>query len=71
MAGAIELGGRFPVNTGGGQLSGGRMHGFGLVHEACLQLWRETGARQVKDARTAVCGVGGGPLAGTMLLRRD
>ncbi|WP_242124067.1 thiolase family protein [Sphingobium sp. Sx8-8] len=65
------LGGRFPVNTGGGQLSAGRLHGFGLLHEACTQFWGEGGERQVKDAKTAVVGMGGGPLAGAMLIRRD
>lgn len=69
--GHAALEGRFPVNTGGGQLSSGRLHGFGLLHEACVQLWGEAGARQVKDARRAVCGMGGGPLAGSMLISRD
>lgn len=70
-SGAIGPGGRFPVNTGGGQLSGGRLHGFGLLHEVCLQLWGEAGDRQVADARTGVCGMGGGFIAGAMLLNRD
>ncbi len=69
--GHTALNGKFPVNTGGGQLSAGRLHGFGLLHEACTQLWDEAGARQVADARTAVCGMGGGPLAGALLLARD
>jgi acetyl-CoA acetyltransferase len=69
--GNIGPGGRFPVNTGGGQLSGGRLHGFGLLHETCLQLWGEAGGRQVADARTAVCGMGGGFIAGAILLNRD
>ena len=69
--GHIARTGNFPVNTGGGQLSAGRLHGFGLLYEACAQLWGEAGARQVGDARTAVCGMGGGPLAGAMLLVRD
>jgi acetyl-CoA acetyltransferase len=69
--GNIGPGGRFPVNTGGGQLSGGRLHGFGLLYETCLQLWGEAGARQVQDAKTAVCGMGGGFIAGAMLLNRD
>lgn len=69
--GNIGPGGRFPVNTGGGQLSGGRLHGFGLLYETCLQLWGEAGARQVHDAKTAVCGMGGGFIAGSMLLNRD
>ena len=59
------------MNTGGGQLSGGRLHGFGLLHEACTQLWGDGGERQIANARTAVCGMGGGFIAGSMLLRRD
>ena len=69
--GHTRLGGRFPVNTDGGQLSVGRLHGFGLISEACVQLWGDAGDRQVKNARAAVCGVGGGPLAGSLLLVRD
>jgi len=69
--GNIGPGGRFPVNTGGGQLSSGRLHGFGLLYETCLQLWGEAGARQVEDARTAVCGMGGGFIAGTVLIHRE
>jgi len=69
--GNIGPGGRFPVNTGGGQLSGGRLHGFGLLHEACTQLWGDAGGRQIEGAKTAVCGMGGGFIAGSMLIRRD
>lgn len=65
------LSGRFPTNTGGGQLSAGRLHGFGHLYEACEQLWGEGGERQVKNARSAVVGMGGGPLAGAMLVVRD
>jgi hypothetical protein len=44
--GNIAPGGRYPVNTGGGQLSAGRLHGFKLIHEACL--WGDGGERQVE-----------------------
>ncbi len=70
-SGATGIDGRYPVNTGGGQLSAGRLHGFGLLHEACVQLRGEGGDRQLATARTAVCGMGGGPLAGAMLLTKD
>lgn len=63
--------GRLPINTNGGQLSGGRTHGLGYVHEACTQLWGRGGARQVAPHQVAVTAAGGGPLAGSLLLVRD
>ncbi|MGH3248400.1 MAG: thiolase C-terminal domain-containing protein [Trebonia sp.] len=66
----IALGGRLPVNPHGGQLSAGRLHGFGHVREAMLQLRGEAAGRQVPDARTAVVTTGGGAPGGTLLLRR-
>ena len=38
---------QLPLNTHGGQLSAGRLHGYGFLHEACVQLWGEAGERQV------------------------
>lgn len=65
----IGLDGQLPLNTSGGQLSAGRFHGYGHIHEACLQLWSRGGARQVKDARTCVVSNGGFGY-GALLLRR-
>jgi acetyl-CoA acetyltransferase len=68
----IALDGELPLNTHGGQLSGGRLHGYGFLHEAAVQLWSEGGARQVPgDPRVAVAAAGGGPLGGCLLLVRD
>jgi acetyl-CoA acetyltransferase len=64
----ISLGGGLPLNTGGGQLSGGRLHGFGLIHEAAVQLRGHAGQRQVRGAQVAAVSNGGGPIAGAMLL---
>lgn len=66
----IDLDGELPLNTGGGQLSAGRFHGYGHIHEACVQLWRQGGERQVQEARTALVACGGYGY-GAMLLRRD
>jgi acetyl-CoA acetyltransferase len=67
--------GDVPLNTNGGQLSAGRLHGYGFLHEGCLQLWGEAGERQVvrpggRQPEVGVVAAGGGPLAGCLLLTR-
>ena len=67
----IARDGELPLNTGGGQLSAGRLHGFGLLWETCIQLWGEAGERQVAGhPEVGLVAAGGGPLAGCMLLTR-
>jgi acetyl-CoA acetyltransferase/uncharacterized OB-fold protein len=68
---AIARDGVIPLNTHGGQLSHGRTHGMGLIHEAVTQLRGEAGERQVADARVAVVSSGGLTPSGVLLLRTD
>jgi acetyl-CoA acetyltransferase len=55
----ISLDGELPISTGGGQLSAGRLHGYGALLEACIQLRQEGGARQV-PGRPQVAAVSSG-----------
>jgi acetyl-CoA acetyltransferase len=71
----IARDGIIPLNTHGGQLSSGRLHGYGFLHEACVQLRGDGGERQVvrpggRQPEVAVAAAGGGPLAGCLLLTR-
>jgi acetyl-CoA acetyltransferase len=68
----IALNGELPLNTFGGQIGAGRLHGFGFAHEAVVQLRGKGGARQIPgEPRVAVATSGGGPLATALLLARD
>jgi len=68
--GRVRLGGALPLNTWGGQLSGGRLHGFGFLAEGIRQVRGTCGERQVPDCEVAVVAAGGGPIAGCLLLTR-
>ncbi|OBF12014.1 thiolase family protein [Mycobacterium sp. ACS4331] len=65
----IALDGQLPLNTYGGQLSAGRMHGYWVLHEACQQLRGLAGPTAVaRRPEVAVISAGGGPIAGCALL---
>ena len=59
--GRIALEGELPVNTFGGSLSEGRLHGMGHLAEAALQVMGRAGPRQITDCH-ASCAIDGSPL---------
>jgi acetyl-CoA acetyltransferase len=68
----IALEGSLPLNTHGGQLSAGRLHGYGFFHEACVQLRGEGGERQVaRRPKVAAVAAGGGNTCGCFLLTTE
>ncbi|MSQ26887.1 MAG: hypothetical protein EXR51_01945 [Dehalococcoidia bacterium] len=66
--GRIELGGKLPVNTHGGALSEGRLHGMGHLAEAVLQVTGRAAGRQVEDCRVALATAGSPMLRGSGVL---
>jgi len=70
-SGALDLGGRLPTNTHGGNLSEGRSHGMGHVLEVVQQLRGTCGERQVEGAAVGFVGNGGGPIAGAVLMTNE
>ena len=70
--GRIALGGQLPVNTFGGSLSQGRLHGMGHVAEAVLQLSGRVGERQIAGANAIAIFDGSPMLRGSgMILTRE
>ena len=66
--GALELGGRLPINTAGGGLSEGYVHGFNLINEGVRQL-RGSSTSQVPEAATCLVTAGEGVPTSALLLR--
>jgi len=66
--GAIELGGRLPVNTSGAGMSEAYVHGFNLINEGVRQL-RGTSVNQVDNCRSALVTAGECVPTSAILLR--
>jgi acetyl-CoA acetyltransferase len=67
----IGPGGDLPMNTAGGQLAEGRLHGVSFLNEAVLQLRGQADLRQVPNATTAIVASGLWPQCGAMVLTAE
>jgi acetyl-CoA acetyltransferase len=66
--GALEAGGRLPVNTAGGGLSEAYVHGFNLINEGVRQM-RGSSSNQVAGANTCLVTGGEGVPTSALILR--
>ncbi len=68
----IARDGILPLNTHGGQLSSGRLHGYGFLHEGATQMWGQAGERQIATPpEIGIIAAGGGNTCGCLLLVRE
>jgi acetyl-CoA acetyltransferase len=68
--GGIEVGGRLPVNTHGGQLGEGYLHGMNGIAEGVRQV-RGTSVNQIDDAEHVLVTGGTGVPTSALMLGRD
>jgi acetyl-CoA acetyltransferase len=66
---ALKFGGRMPINTGGGHLSEGYVHGMNHIVQAVRQL-RGEADMQVPDAELCLCTGGPLPVGSSVVFRR-
>lgn len=68
-SGALRLGGEMPINTGGGHLSEGYVHGMNHIVQAVRQL-RGEADMQVPDAELCMCTGGPLPVGSSVVFRK-
>jgi acetyl-CoA acetyltransferase len=68
QGGRIELDGELPLNTFGGSLSTGRIHGLWHIIEGVLQASGRAGERQVKDVNVSFVGASAPIVQGTTFI---
>src|SRR6202008_33034 len=66
--GRIELDGALPLNTFGGSLGTGRIHGLWHIIEGALQASGRAGSRKVKDANVSFVGASAPIVTGTTFI---
>lgn len=69
--GHTALGGSLPVNTNGGLLCEGYLHGMNTIAEAVVQMQGRAGARQLERANAAVVTSGAFAEGSALILRKD
>ena len=69
--GRIALEGPNPVNTSGGSLGEGRLHGWGHIRETAQQMMGTAGPRQLKKLDVALCEVGPFAIAAAFICTRE
>ena len=68
-SGALRMGGELPINTGGGHLSEGYVHGMNHIVQAVRQL-RGEADMQVPDAELCMCTGGPLPVGSSVVFRK-
>ena len=69
--GTIELNGPHPLNTAGGNLGEGRLHGWSHIRETARQMMGTAGPRQLKKLDVALCEVGPFPGGSAFICTRE
>ena len=67
--GALDLGGRLPINTSGGGLSEAYVHGFNLINEGVRQIRGES-VNQVEGCESCLVTAGEAVPTSAMILRK-
>ncbi|MEX2376130.1 MAG: thiolase family protein, partial [Dehalococcoidia bacterium] len=71
QGGTIERDGPHPLNTSGGNLGEGRIHGGAHVYETAIQMMGTAGSRQLEGMEVALCETGPFPHGSSLIVTRD
>ena len=71
QGGTIDINGPHPLNTAGGNLGEGRLHGWSHIRETAQQMMGVAGPRQLKKLDAALCEVGPFPNGCAFICTRE